>query len=98
MLIAVLEQWSWPRTKAVATALAEELTYFRNQRQRMDDPTYQANGWYIGSGAVESACKTVVESAEGVGDAVERGGVACGVPCPGVVPERGEPMAGILAA
>jgi len=28
----------------------------------MDDPTYEANGWYIGSGAVESACKTVVGS------------------------------------
>lgn len=23
-------------------------------------PTYEAAGWYIGSGAVESACKTVV--------------------------------------
>jgi len=28
----------------------------------MDDPTYEANGWYIGSGVVESACKTVVGS------------------------------------
>ena len=26
----------------------------------MEYPEYEANGWYIGSGAVESACKTVV--------------------------------------
>ena len=26
----------------------------------MDYPTYVANGWCIGSGSVESACKTVV--------------------------------------
>ncbi len=26
----------------------------------MDYPSYLANGWLIGSGAVESACKTVV--------------------------------------
>lgn len=26
----------------------------------MDYPTYVAKGWLIGSGAVESACKTVV--------------------------------------
>ena len=26
----------------------------------MDYPTYQAHGWLIGSGSVESACKTVV--------------------------------------
>lgn len=34
--------------------------YFRNQVHRMDYPTYVANGWQIGSGPVESACKTVV--------------------------------------
>jgi len=27
---------------------------------RMDYPTYLRNGWCIGSGAMESACKTVV--------------------------------------
>lgn len=36
------------------------LTYFRNNVHRMDYPRYVANGWAIGSGAVESACKTVV--------------------------------------
>ena len=34
----------------------------------MEYPEYEANGWYIGSGAVESACKTVVCSRlEGAG-------------------------------
>ena len=59
-LIAVLEQWDWPTRKGLAAVRAEVLGYFRNQAHRMDYPTYDANGWSIGSGAVESACKTVV--------------------------------------
>jgi hypothetical protein len=39
---------------------AEVLGYFENQVHRMDDPTYQAKGWAIGSGPIESACKTVL--------------------------------------
>jgi hypothetical protein len=38
----------------------EVVTYFRNQAHRMDYPLYRAKGWQIGSGPVESACKTVV--------------------------------------
>jgi len=34
--------------------------YFKNHHHRMDYPRYVANGWQIGSGPVESACKTVV--------------------------------------
>jgi hypothetical protein len=60
VMIAVLEEWDWPTRKGVAAVREEVLTYFRNQVHRMDYPTYEANGWYIGSGAVESACKTVV--------------------------------------
>ena len=41
-------------------AHAECLRYFRNHQHRMDYPRYVANGWQIGSGPVESACKTVV--------------------------------------
>ena len=41
-------------------AHADCLRYFRNHRHRMDYPRYLANGWQIGSGPVESACKTVV--------------------------------------
>jgi len=60
-MIAVLEEFPWPERLASVRELREEvLTYFRNQEHRMDYPSYEANGWYIGSGAVESACKTVV--------------------------------------
>lgn len=34
--------------------------YVQSNLHRMDYPTYLANGWQIGSGVVESACKTVV--------------------------------------
>jgi hypothetical protein len=60
-LIAVLEAFPWPqRVPGLKTALEELLTYLTNHAHRMDYPTYEANGWYIGSGAIESACKTVV--------------------------------------
>ena len=36
------------------------LGYLRNNQHRMDYPTYISNGWQIGSGMVEAACKTVV--------------------------------------
>jgi hypothetical protein len=59
--IVQLEQWAvFQRKPAVRAKLTETLTYFRNNVHRMDYPTYVANGWLIGSGAVESACKTVV--------------------------------------
>jgi hypothetical protein len=60
VMIAVLETWNWPSVKGLAAVRSEVLGYFENQVHRMDYPTYEANGWYIGSGAVESACKTVV--------------------------------------
>jgi hypothetical protein len=59
-LIAVLAGLEVPRRRAVRDQLAETLQYLRNNRHRMDYPHYQANGWLIGSGTVESACKTVV--------------------------------------
>lgn len=51
------------RAKMKPPARAEHdkvLTYFGNHHKRMDYPTYLRNGWQIGSGAIESACKTVV--------------------------------------
>jgi hypothetical protein len=60
VMIAVLESWDWPSVKGLSAVRAEVLGYFGNQVHRMDYPSYEANGWYIGSGAVESACKTVV--------------------------------------
>lgn len=47
--------------KAVVQAQRQQtLCYLSNNVHRMDYPRYLANGWCIGSGAVESACKTVV--------------------------------------
>jgi hypothetical protein len=37
-----------------------EVGYVRNNVHRMDYPRYVANGWLIGSGHVEAACKSVV--------------------------------------
>lgn len=45
---------------AVRLAHADCLRYFQNHQHRMDYPRYVANGWQIGSGPVESGCKTVV--------------------------------------
>ncbi len=61
-LLAVWEEWDWPsrRSADLMATIDEVLGYFRNQGHRMAYPEYEANGWYIGSGAVESACKTVV--------------------------------------
>ena len=43
---------SEPATKAV--------TYFTNNRQRMNYPEYRAKGYQIGSGTIESGCKQIV--------------------------------------
>jgi hypothetical protein len=45
---------------AVREVHRQQVVYFRNHQHRMDYPTYVRNGWQIGSGPVESACKTVV--------------------------------------
>jgi hypothetical protein len=44
----------------VAEAYDRLLGYLRSNEHRMDYPRYLRNGWQIGSGAVESACKRVV--------------------------------------
>jgi hypothetical protein len=48
------------RGRAARGALADVVRYFGNQVHRMDYPSYRARGWAIGSGPVESACKTVI--------------------------------------
>ncbi len=60
--LEVLRQWSWPARKSAAlrAQLDEVLGYFVNNVHRMEYPEYLAEGWHIGSGVVESACKTVV--------------------------------------
>jgi hypothetical protein len=47
------------RRKSRRQRLHSELTYFTNQRDRMDYAAYQARGLPIGSGMVEAACKTL---------------------------------------
>lgn len=45
---------------AVQESHDELLGYLRNNLHRMDYPKYIANGWQIGSGVIEAACKTVI--------------------------------------
>jgi hypothetical protein len=60
-IVAELEKLSLPRGRPAARAQYEEtLNYLRNNVHRMDYPSYLRSGWSIGSGAMESACKTVV--------------------------------------
>ena len=60
-IVAELDKLPLPRGKPAVQAQYEETrNYLRNNVHRMDYPTYLRNGWSIGSGAMESACKTVV--------------------------------------
>lgn len=60
-MLAELERLDVSGYSAVARqAYSDHTRYFRNHHHRMDYPRYLANGWQIGSGPVESACKTVV--------------------------------------
>ncbi len=62
VMLEVLRQWSWPARQSAALREQREavLSYFGNNVHRMAYPEYLAEGWHIGSGVVESACKTVV--------------------------------------
>jgi hypothetical protein len=46
--------------ESVRKVHGEVTGYFENHVHRMDYPAYRAKGWAIGSGPVESACKTVI--------------------------------------
>jgi len=41
--------------------LADEIRYLEEGKHRMDYPRYRADGWPIGSGAVEATCKHLVK-------------------------------------
>jgi hypothetical protein len=62
LTLEVLREWDWPARKSAG--LKEQLKavqeYFGNNVHRMEYPEYLAEGWQIGSGVIESACKTVV--------------------------------------
>jgi hypothetical protein len=59
-IVEELEKLQLPDKPAVKAQYEETVGYFKNNLHRMDYPRYIANGWSIGSGAMESACKTVV--------------------------------------
>jgi hypothetical protein len=61
------------RGRDAKTIRDEVVGYFENQAKRMDYPSYRAKGWQIGSGPVESACKTVI------GKRMKGGGMRWGV-------------------
>ena len=46
--------------KATQAMGQKAVTYFTNNRHRMDYPTCRANGYQIGSGTIESGCKQIV--------------------------------------
>lgn len=60
--LSVLRNWEWParQSAALREQRGEVEGYFANNLHRMEYPEYLAEGWQIGSGVVESACKTVV--------------------------------------
>lgn len=60
LLAAVLREWDWPQRPGLREAADELIGYLEGHAHRMEYPEYTARGWCIGSGAVESACKTVV--------------------------------------
>jgi hypothetical protein len=60
LLAAVLREEDWPRRAGLRGAVTDLIGYLERNAHRMEYPEYLAKGWCIGSGAVESACKTVV--------------------------------------
>jgi hypothetical protein len=60
VLAAVLGEWEWPRRPGLREAVDDLIGYLQRNAHRMEYPEYLAKGWCLGSGAVESACKTVV--------------------------------------
>lgn len=59
-IVDTLGQLPEPATPTIRAQQEETVGYLANNVHRMDYPRYVSNGWSIGSGAVESACKTIV--------------------------------------
>jgi hypothetical protein len=51
-------QSTHPQVEAIQSAI----TYYTNNQERMDYPTYRQRGLQIGSGTIESGCKRVVKA------------------------------------
>jgi len=60
--LAVLREWAWPARQSAALGQQRRATeeHFGNDVHRLGHPGHVAEGWHIGSGVVESACKAVV--------------------------------------
>jgi hypothetical protein len=58
-VITACQQHIQPSLPADKDAAQVAVTYFQNNQQRMDYPTYRANGYQIGSGTIESAVKQI---------------------------------------
>ncbi len=58
----VLTHLTWLAARYPSSVVQENLTYLQKREAHMQYPTYQAAGWPIGSGSVESANKLVVEA------------------------------------
>ncbi len=58
----VLTHLSWLAARYPSPLIQEKLAYLQKRETHMQYPTYQATGWPLGSGSVESANKVVVEA------------------------------------
>ncbi len=58
----VLTHLAWVVARYPSEASQEKLSYLQKLETHMQYPTYQAAGWPLGSGSVESANKGVVEA------------------------------------
>ncbi len=58
----VLKHLSWLAARYPSPVIKEKLAYLQKREAHMQYPIYQAAGWPIGSGSVESANKVVVEA------------------------------------
>src|SRR5713226_6854947 len=58
----VLKHLSWLAARYPSPTMQEKLAYLQKREAHMQYPIYQAAGWPIGSGSVESANKVVVEA------------------------------------
>jgi hypothetical protein len=60
--VRVLKHLAWLAARYPSPTMQEKLTYLQKREAHMQYPSYQAAGWPIGSGSVESANKLVVEA------------------------------------
>lgn len=62
---ALAQDWAALAVRGEGAAVRDEqVTYFTNQADRMAYHRYRAAGWDIGSGMIESGCKTVIGQRE----------------------------------